>query len=86
MTITTRTAAAAAICAAVLLTGTACTSDGDGPETSAQKSTPAATPTATAKPAADATQHVDGETVTEAPKLDNRGSRLPGAPTPGSAS
>ncbi|MFI1360655.1 hypothetical protein ACH4TV_44855 [Streptomyces sp. NPDC020898] len=68
MTIITRTATAAAICAAVLLTGTACTSDGgDAPETSAQKS---ATPSVTAEPAA--VESLDGETVTEAPKIERR--------------
>lgn len=67
---TTRTATAAAICAAVLLTGTACTSGDDGPATSAKKSASATpTPTASAEPAADAVQHVDGESVTEAPEI-----------------
>ncbi len=67
MTIITRTATAAAICAAALLTGTACTNDGgDAPESSAQKS---ATPSVIAEPAA--VESPDGETVTEAPKLDN---------------
>lgn len=71
----TRTATAAAICAAVLLTGTACTKDDDGPKTSAKKSAPA-TPEAAApaKPAADAdaVQQVDGESVTEAPEIDRK--------------
>ena len=72
MTVISRTATAAAICAAVLLTGTACTSD-NGPKTSAKKSAPA-TPTASAQPTADANavQHVDGETVTAAPKLEGK--------------
>jgi hypothetical protein len=73
MTTITRAATAAAICAAVLLTGTACTSGDDGPKTSAKKSAPApATPTASAEPAADAVQHVDGESVTEAPKIERK--------------
>ncbi|MGY1500180.1 hypothetical protein ACW4TU_26975 [Streptomyces sp. QTS52] len=70
MTMTTRAATAAAICAAVLLTGTACTSGDDGPKTSAKKSAPA-TPTASAEPAA-AVQHVDGESVTKAPGIGSK--------------
>ncbi|MDW4910258.1 hypothetical protein RB628_34255 [Streptomyces sp. ADMS] len=69
----THAATAAAICAAVLLTGTACTSSDDGPKTSAEKSAPVSpTPTASDEPAADAVQHVDGESVTEAPKIDRK--------------
>ncbi|MEH0424014.1 hypothetical protein [Streptomyces sp. B21-083] len=74
MTTITRATTAAAICAAVLLTGTACSSDsdGDGPKTSAKKSAPA-TPAAPAKPAADTDdEHADGDTVTEAPKIDRK--------------
>jgi hypothetical protein len=71
MTTITRAATAAAIFAAVLLTGTACTSGDDGSKTSAKKSTPATpkAPAASAEPAADAVQEVNGETVTEAPKI-----------------
>ncbi|MDQ0930222.1 hypothetical protein [Streptomyces turgidiscabies] len=67
MTKITRAATAAAICAAVLLTGTACTSDDDGPKTSAKKSPPA-TP---AKPAVDVAEP-NGDSVTEAPKIDRK--------------
>ncbi|MEW2115324.1 hypothetical protein AB0945_09055 [Streptomyces sp. NPDC005474] len=70
MTKITRAATAAAICAAVLLTGTACTSDDDGPKTSAKKSPPA-TPTARAKPSADAAEP-NGDSVSEAPKIDRK--------------
>ncbi|WP_327695407.1 hypothetical protein [Streptomyces sp. NBC_00459] len=77
MTTITRAATAAAICAAVLLTGTACTSGDDGPTTSAKKSAPP-TPTASAEPAADANadadavEDVDGESVTEAPQIERK--------------
>ena len=67
MTTITRAAKAAATCAAVLLTGTACTGGDDGPKTSA-----APTPRASAEPAADAVQHVDGETVTKAPEIERK--------------
>ncbi|NEC86154.1 hypothetical protein [Streptomyces sp. SID12501] len=73
MTMTTRAATAAAICAAVLLTGTACTSGDDGPTTSAKKSAPATpTPTASAEPAADAVEDPYADTVTKAPKIDRK--------------
>lgn len=78
MTTITRAATAAAICAAVLLTGTACTSGDDGPKTSAKKSTPATpkAPAASAKPVADAdadaVQEVDGESVTKAPEIERK--------------
>ena len=70
MTKITRAATAAAICAAVLLTGTACTGGDDGPKTSAKKSPPA-TPTAPAKPAVDVAEP-NGDSVTEAPKIDRK--------------
>ncbi|MEU6222600.1 hypothetical protein [Streptomyces sp. NPDC047042] len=73
MTTITRAATAAAICAAVLLTGTACTSDngagdgaGDGPKTSAKKSAPA-TPAAAVE-----VDQTNGESVTEAPKIERK--------------
>ncbi|ELP64407.1 hypothetical protein ACKI1I_34225 [Streptomyces turgidiscabies] len=65
MTTITRAATAAAICAAVLLTGTACSSDGNGPKTSAPVTSK---PTASANPAADV-EEPNGDTVTEAPKI-----------------
>ncbi|MDX2542520.1 hypothetical protein ACOT81_19040 [Streptomyces sp. WI04-05B] len=69
MTTITRAATAAAICAAVLLTGTACTSDDDGPKTSAKKSAPA-TPTATA--VAEAVPDLYPDTVTKAPEIERK--------------
>ncbi|WP_371660451.1 hypothetical protein [Streptomyces sp. NBC_00280] len=73
MTTITRAATAAAICAAVLLTGTACTSGDNGPKTPAKKSAPAtSTPAASAEPAADAVEGIDGESVTEAPKIERK--------------
>lgn len=58
-------ATAAAICAAVLLTATACTSDAD------HKNPAPATPSvkASAKPAADNIQYLDGVRITDVPEL-----------------
>ncbi|NEA66433.1 hypothetical protein [Streptomyces sp. SID12488] len=74
MTMTTRAATAAAICAAVLLTGTACTSGDDGPKTSAKKSAPATpTPTVSAEPADDAVEDRPyADTVSKAPQIDRK--------------
>ncbi|WP_405817456.1 hypothetical protein OG241_23155 [Streptomyces sp. NBC_01390] len=70
MTTITRATTTAALCAAVLLTGTACTSgSGDAPKTSAKKSAPAK-PVHTADD--DAVQVVAGETVTKAPKIERK--------------
>ncbi|MDX3457322.1 hypothetical protein PV396_36110 [Streptomyces sp. ME02-8801-2C] len=70
MTTITRAATAAAICAAVLLTGTACTGDNDGdsdgPKASAKKSAPA-TPAAAVE-----VDQTNGESVTEAPKIERK--------------